>query len=718
MKCFVKKFISIVLILGIALGVSVIDDFDWINIKSYAEGITSGGKCGDDTYFTFDGRKLFVGGKGRMYDYFFIDPEQYDVSDEENYPPWFLWRDEIQEVEIGNKIESVGSYSFSHCDFLETVSIPYESVKSIERNAFDSCEKLKTVNLSNGLNEIGAWAFMGCISLKSIDIPDSVHIIDRAAFYGSGIEHFIIPENVEEINREAFAECEKLISVSLPQNLSTVSRGVFFGCKNLKSIAIPNTVNEIGRSAFDNCTGLTEINIPDSVYSIGMDAFNGCSNLNKIKMSKNIMYIDECAFNDTGYYNNESNWENGVLYIDEFLIASKIITKNYHIKDGTRSVARHAFENCVDLTSVIVPASVKSFAYNSFYECNNLKSIVFLGRKIEFNDVLASNETEMTFYCYSDSTAYSFAQKKGIKCVLLDELKTGDATGDKVINSSDALKVLQFSVGQSTDVNESYPAMDVNMDGSVNSSDALAILQKTVGIIDSFECCSINSTDKDNFTRFMAFILGYGREYTSIEPLQGNAKDYFECNYKNYDCTSSDAFETAFGYMLGAPYNSCFNYLASMYDWNIENYSEVYFRETDKPFISDPLKKFNQNSGYSKIVGKQYDLLLKEVFNVQPNHDFILSDENSRWFGNKESAYYYDGYYYILGKEGGDAAGPKTVINYIELNSDRKYHINITYQWGNDFEGYADIAEIHVVASLKNVNGNRIWSIYKIEKTV
>lgn len=59
----------------------------------------------------------------------------------------------------------------------------------------------------------------------------------------------------------------------------------------------------------------------------------------------------------------------------------------------------------------------------------------------------------------------------------------GDVTGDKRVNSSDALYVLQATVGQRTfDVNQKLCA-DVNKDNKVNSNDALKILQYSVGII-------------------------------------------------------------------------------------------------------------------------------------------------------------------------------------------------------------------------------------------
>lgn len=63
--------------------------------------------------------------------------------------------------------------------------------------------------------------------------------------------------------------------------------------------------------------------------------------------------------------------------------------------------------------------------------------------------------------------------------------RNGDLNGDDKINSSDALLVLQHSVGKITLDDTQKSCADVNKDGKINSSDALMILQYSVGKIDS-----------------------------------------------------------------------------------------------------------------------------------------------------------------------------------------------------------------------------------------
>ena len=80
------------------------------------------------------------------------------------------------------------------CKNVKTL-IMADTVKRIEKFAFDSCSSLKFVKLSRNLEYIGFSAFDGCKSLTSIFIPPSCR----------GIE-----DNV-------FSGCKKLIILSIPQ---------------------------------------------------------------------------------------------------------------------------------------------------------------------------------------------------------------------------------------------------------------------------------------------------------------------------------------------------------------------------------------------------------------------------------------------------------------------------------------------------------------------
>ena len=186
-------------------------------------------------------------------------------------------------------------------------------------------------------------------------------------------------------------------SIIIESCVSSIGSYAFSGCTSLASVTIAGTVTSIGNYAFSGCTSLTSVTIPNSVTSIGSYVFSGCTSLTSVTIPNSVTSIGSNAFYNTAYYNDESNWNNGALYISDCLI--NIIddfdsTTDYTIKGGTRIIACSAFGDCTNLTSVTIPDSVKNIGSYAFSDCASLTSIT-----------IPDSVTSIGVYAFSDCTS-------------------------------------------------------------------------------------------------------------------------------------------------------------------------------------------------------------------------------------------------------------------------------------------------------------------------
>ena len=207
---------------------------------------------------------------------------------------------------IPSSVTTIEGNAFCRCSSLTSITIP-EGVTTIGFNAFSGCTSLKSITIPESVTQIGEDAFkntpwynnfedgeiyIGKVLYKykgempqntTINIKEGVTQIGVNAFSGcNGLTSITIPESVTTIGGYAFSNCSSLTSITIPEGVTIIGHFAFSNCSSLTSIIIPNSVTTIEGRAFEGCSSLTSITIPESVTSIGSYAFYGCSNLEKI----------------------------------------------------------------------------------------------------------------------------------------------------------------------------------------------------------------------------------------------------------------------------------------------------------------------------------------------------------------------------------------------------------------------------------------------------
>ena len=290
-------------------------------------------------------------------------------------------------------------------------------------------EKVKRVEISEGIMVIGACAFQNCTNLRSVSLPESMHSISQFAFSNTGLDSITIPNYTIGISASAFRDCRNLKKVVLPVTLREIKREVFYGCTSLREIEIPLTVSEIGSNAFKGCSSLTHVEI-SSLTKVGYDAFQGCTKLKggptvvpyKEQLADSVRFSGTCGKDGDNVkwtltydgtmtlsgkgecadyaFINTSPWG---LYKDDIVYL--------FIEEGIESVGAFMFNSCEYLTSVSLPHSLKHIKEYGFGNCSRLfvidipEGVVSLGRSCFTHTQLKSVTLPNSITRLSDSFA-------------------------------------------------------------------------------------------------------------------------------------------------------------------------------------------------------------------------------------------------------------------------------------------------------------------------
>jgi len=155
----------------------------------------------------------------------------------------------LTSVTIPSAVELVDNGAFSNCQSLMDVEIPAD-VTNFGTAVFSKSPALKSAGpLSSRANIRFGWtdaipyqAFAQCESLTSVEIPDGITNIGEVAFY----------------------ECTSLTTVKLPETLARICNSSFSCCTALEEIVIPVSVTDVEDSAFWGCTALNSVGYPGS----------------------------------------------------------------------------------------------------------------------------------------------------------------------------------------------------------------------------------------------------------------------------------------------------------------------------------------------------------------------------------------------------------------------------------------------------------------------
>ncbi len=289
----------------------------------------------------------------------------------------------IRTLTIPSSVKSIPDFCFCACENLESVNLP-EGIEYIGICAFANTQ-LQRFEIPSTVKEIGAAPFSAA-PIKEISIPATFTHWPRQFLYGTAIESINIPEGVVEIGDECFKFCSNLKSITIPASAKFVGTGIASFCDALTTLTIPSSlevltgdpqipqtaqvvvagndnkirqedgmlINDRGE---DGCWLLTvpdgaitdgKFTVPDGINALGNNVF--CSRpLKELANAEAIEYIGSSALAETN-----------ITAID---------------MPRLKGLGKEAFSECSSLRSITLPEGLKEIPYYCFYKCYALGSV-------------------------------------------------------------------------------------------------------------------------------------------------------------------------------------------------------------------------------------------------------------------------------------------------------------------------------------------------------
>ena len=266
-----------------------------------------------------------------------------------------------------------------------TVALKDEQGNTLQTIIFrqlGTCTEIHVETKGELENVLADYDYANIESLKIIGVLNDVDFLFIYRMMPNLKNLDIAEVNITALPIQAFYKSTNVENLILPNTLITIGEEMFYQSK-LKTVVIPANATTIGNSAFEQCASLISIDIPANVETIGTAAFKGCSSLTTVTFEKESqLKTISGGYSNPNYYGVFSDCTAltsikipaSVKTIEEAAfkgcssLATVTFEKGSQLKTiGGDSYSSGAFSDCTALTSIEIPASVETIEAAAFY---------------------------------------------------------------------------------------------------------------------------------------------------------------------------------------------------------------------------------------------------------------------------------------------------------------------------------------------------------------
>ncbi len=197
-------------------------------------------------------------------------------------------------------------------------------------------------------------------------------------YYTGSAEEVAVPETIDgktvtAIGEKAFSSAaDKVRKITLPETIEQIGAQAFANCKLLCEINLPDSLTSIGTWAFDQCYELKHVRIPAHAFDGGINEAFAYSYIETVELAEGIEKIPDYTFYRSGL--KEISLPSTLRKIGSYAFLECHSLRNVKLNEGLEQIGDYAFMN-IEIEKISIPASVNEIGAGIFVSCWSLNEI-------------------------------------------------------------------------------------------------------------------------------------------------------------------------------------------------------------------------------------------------------------------------------------------------------------------------------------------------------
>ncbi len=305
----------------------------------------------------------------------------------------------LKKIEFTGEKLVLGYDVFAYCYSLNEVNWNSVEIKNIPQGAFIECSALEVFFIPASVETIERDAFNGCYNISEVYNFSNLEIVAGSTAYGGVARYAGAVHTAEEDNTRIVTEGDYKFVVS-DESATLFKYTGEGGALNLRAPKGFESFTIRSDTFYDN-DSITAVNIPDSVTGIGSYAFSSCDSLQFVSGCAGLKTVGNSAFKWCTRL--ESVDLGSAEEIGDGAFSNCIALTTVTLPETLKKIGSGAFNNCESLTSIALPASLTEIGRGAFADCT--AELTYAGTVEEWQAITLSKDpfTDVTVTCKDEA---------------------------------------------------------------------------------------------------------------------------------------------------------------------------------------------------------------------------------------------------------------------------------------------------------------------------